>query len=489
MSEKNPPSRRETICVVVMLSVFLVFNLLTASRYPFVWIDEVMYSDPAFNLLLGHGFTSTAWYAQGGNELWAGNVPLHSWLLFVWLKVFGISITAVRSLNLVFMVATCVLIWRSCIRLHLVSTPRHRLLLLVLILGGYSLIFSYRSGRPDCLGLLAISGMFYAFSMKRNVAVLVTLFLLGVASPWIGLQLLPMLAVVGALLMLFVRREIVSRVVVAGLGAVIGLVVLVAFYKWHGVWESFLKSIGQHTGGGFFGLLLGGSFRHSNLTPKDFSFAPLFLLALLLTLFAWRRGEFKLRSPLGFGLVFSVVLTGALLISGKFPTYYGWMTYVPLAICVCATLSTIQLAGWQRGLTRLLLGLTVLIGVGLHFAAVVSDWSDRDPSRVEQFVRNNTRADDWIYCEFGAYYGAKTHSARTFTPIYLAAISATEKQNTSVLIIHPRHLEEAVAVIGGKWVATNAELVPARECVFGTDWRAGFLAMQNYRLTVYRRAP
>ena len=99
--------------VGLLLAAFLAFNLLTATRYPFVWIDEVMYADPAVNFLLGHGFTSSAWYAQPSGEFWAGNVPLHSALLWVWMKVFGFSITAVRSINYAYLVAVCLLAWRD----------------------------------------------------------------------------------------------------------------------------------------------------------------------------------------------------------------------------------------------------------------------------------------------------------------------------------------------------------------------------------------
>src|SRR5689334_18193604 len=92
-------SKREIWCVILFLLGFLLVNLATSARYPYVWIDEVMYSDPAVNLYLGNGFTSTAWYAQPSNEFWAGNVPLHSALLYLWMKTFGFSIVAVRSIN------------------------------------------------------------------------------------------------------------------------------------------------------------------------------------------------------------------------------------------------------------------------------------------------------------------------------------------------------------------------------------------------------
>src|SRR5690349_18811487 len=86
--DKATCSRREVWCVLLFLLGFVLVNLATASRYPFVWIDEVMYSDPAVNLHLGNGFTSTAWYAQSSNEFLAGNVPLHSLLLCAWIKLF-----------------------------------------------------------------------------------------------------------------------------------------------------------------------------------------------------------------------------------------------------------------------------------------------------------------------------------------------------------------------------------------------------------------
>lgn len=72
----------ETWCVIGLLCGFLVLNLLTSSRYPFVAGDEVTYSDPAINLYLEKGFTSTAWFAQTASEFWAGNVPLHPILLY-----------------------------------------------------------------------------------------------------------------------------------------------------------------------------------------------------------------------------------------------------------------------------------------------------------------------------------------------------------------------------------------------------------------------
>ena len=447
-----------------------------------------MYSDPAVNLLLGHGFTSSAWYAQASDEFWAGNVPLHSALLFLWLKLFGFSITAVRSLNFVCFAAACLLAWRTSARLGLIVTARARLLFLFLLLGGYSVIFSYRSGRPDVLAMLVVAGLFFAQSLAKHWRRGATYLALGIAAPWVGLQLLPLLGVGGLLSLLFAGRRMFPRLVAVGLGAIAGLGSLVAFCKSNGVWEQFLRSTGQHTGVGFLGLLAGGHLRHSNLLPKDFSFWPVFALAVALAVFLVTKRHFRWRSPLSFGLVYAVVLSLALVLTGKFPTYYGWMTYAPLCLCVCATLSQTKLPAVVRLAGGTLLIAAVGAGLGLHAAAALSDWSDRAYRPVESFVRRTLAHDDWVLGEHGVYYAAKPFVARLLLPYHLPAMRDEEKRRLTALVLAPAMLGETTNAIGGNWISTGARIKPRRRGLFGTDWKYGFLSMPNYELEVYRRA-
>jgi hypothetical protein len=471
-----------------MLLGFLLLNLLTSSRYPFVWIDEVMYSDPAVNLLLGNGFTSSDWYAQQSGEFWAGNVPGPSFLLFLWIKLFGFSVLSVRSLNYLYVVAACWLLWQACVRLRLIPTARLRLLFIGLLLSGYSIIFAYRSGRPDCVAMLLISLLFYAFTFPKHWRNQLALFLLGVAAPWIGLQLLPLIAVGGFLLVLYAGRAWLSRVITTWCGVAMGVISLLLFYASHGVLGQFLKSIRPHTSGGFFSQLLHGRIAHSNMTPKDFSFMFLFLLAAVLALGQFRKGAFKIKSALSFGIVYSIVLTLALLVSGKFPTYYGWMTYVPLSLCLCATLSQLQLTGWLRWTANALLGAAIGVGILLHAATAAYDWQDRDYALVEKLVRENINQSDWMYGEHATYYAAKTRAARLFLPFYLPAFPDSEKQRLTVLMVAPADLTETTNVIGGNWLDTGVGYVPRRSGFLGTKLNMGFLSTHNYRLEVYRRA-
>jgi len=478
--------RWETWCVALFALGFLLFNLVTSTRYPFVWIDEVMYSDPAVNLFLGNGFTSSAWYIQHAGEFWAGNVPLHSLLLCGWMKLFGFSILAVRSINYVYLIGGCLLLWRACLRLNLVATSRARLLLLGLVAGGYSVIFSYRSGRPDCLALLVVCAFIYAHSLERRWRRNLVYFLLGLLSPWVGLQLLPLLAVGGILLLFYLGWNFLPQLGAAYGGVAVGLATLVSFYVSHGVFGQFLKSIRQHTAVGLFQMLARGEFRHSNLIPKDFSFMILFLLAVALAVRQFRRGTFK--SALSFGLVYSIALSITLVLSGKFPTYYGWMTYLPLSLCVCAALAQARPDGALPRLSGILLAAAIGVGVLLNAATAAYDWKDRDYANVEKLVRENVTGSDWMYGEFSTYYAAKGRVARTFMPMYLPSFLPDEKERVTVLLVAPKDLEEVTNVIGGNWVSTGKRFVPERSGFLGTKMKMGFLSTQNYELEVYRRA-
>lgn len=488
-SASGRTSRTERWQAALLLGVFLVFNLATASRYPYAWIDEVMFADPAVNLLAGQGFTSSAWYGQGSGEFFAGNVPLYSGLLFGWMKVFGFSITAVRSLSLVLMAAVCLLAWRAGARLGLVRTARARLLFLVLLLGGYSVVFSYRSGRYDALAMLVVAALFWAHSLEHGGVRAAVFFVLGMITPGTGMQLLPMLCVGGAVTLVFAGWRVLPQWIAAAAGACGGMGLLMAFYKSHGVWEKFLGSFRQQTSTSILGMLRSGEFHHSNYLPKDFSFWPVFALALLLAAWLLWRREFRWRSPLAFGLVFSVGLSLALVLGGKFPTYYGWMTYGPLCLCVCAALSATALPAVLRVISAGLLGLAMLVGFGLHALAAGWDWPERDHRKVEVFARQNLNREDWMCGDHTTYYAAKPVAARVFMPVYLPAMPDEERRRLTVLIIAPGEFNKVTNVVGGNWASTGARLVPQRRPLFGTDWKRGFLSMPNYELEVFRRDP
>ncbi len=158
--------KSEITIVVLLLTVFVAANIATSSRLSTVWLDEVLLTDPAANLYLGHGFTSSAWYYQTKDEFWACNAPLHAVLLYHWMKLFGFSLIAVRSLNYGLMAISVLIIWLSVSRLNLVTFARSRIILVILLLLGEGVTFNYLSGRYDCLAISLFAAALFAYSIQ-----------------------------------------------------------------------------------------------------------------------------------------------------------------------------------------------------------------------------------------------------------------------------------------------------------------------------------
>src|SRR5688500_17432829 len=101
----------------MVLAAFTIANLLTATRSPTVWRDEVLYADPGVNLATGRGFTSTAWQFQPSNETFISNMPGHPLLLAGWVKLFGLSPLSVRALDFFLAAAAVALLYAAILRL------------------------------------------------------------------------------------------------------------------------------------------------------------------------------------------------------------------------------------------------------------------------------------------------------------------------------------------------------------------------------------
>jgi MFS family permease len=479
--------KQELVLVGMILFLYLLLNVFTADRYPFPFFDEAFYTDPAVNYVKGHGFTANV----PGEDLpvfYFYNGPAHPALLIPWLKIFGVSMRSVRSINFAYMAITMLLVWSAAKRLGLVILPRWRLLLVSMLICDYSVICSYRCGRYDCLGMLVVAFAFWSFSFKSSALRLAALAFAGAASPWIGVQLLPLEAMLGITLLAFALFRYWQEVVAFFLGIAAGGLGLIRFFTSHGVLQDFLRFVHSPTKGFWFvGGLLRGEFRHSNTLPKDFSLPLVLGSAVLLAVALYAKGSLRLRSPLIYGLIFVPLLGLTLVLAAHFPTYYGWMTYVPLAVCVCASLNS----NVPVSLRRIAVGLCVvasIIGVGLHVLACARDWKDRDYSKLQQFVTSNIKSDDQAYIDPQAYYPAKLTGATTFFWDPGSRMSSTQKTRLTVCVIGPDRIG-LLKDFGGAWYRTGQEMIPAHTGLFGIDMKWGFLSLPNYRLSIYRRVP
>lgn len=383
-------------------------HVLTASRSPTVWQDEVMFADPAINYLMGRGFKTGMWL-QPVDTPFAGNSPLYPMLLTLWLKIWGVSILTVRAINYALIIACCgALLWGLC-RLKVVRSLSQSLILMGLLYGGYAITFSVRSGRYDILCLLVVSLLVAAFSLGSRPMRCTASLMIGMAVPWTGLQLIPYLVVAGTLTSIAVGRRAWEMLTALAVGSAVGGFAMIGYFKTLGTYEYFRESvfdIGHVEGGVGYKViksLSGGAF------IEDRSSQLLIVAILIVVLAFWRRSRLDRAKPaiwaMGVGII-SLFMVG---FAGKSPLYYGWMLFVPLTLGVVALLGDGLESPDTTWIRRIVLGLSVLAMTGypLRLALTVREWSGRSYARVEAFIQNEIRPGETVMTEWPAYYALK----------------------------------------------------------------------------------
>jgi hypothetical protein len=495
--DERPVSRRELYLVAGLIVVFLTINLATAARYPTVWMDEVMFCDPAINFATGRGLTSTAWFAQTKDAFWAGYPPLYQLALALWVKFFGQDLATLRALNYLLMTIASLMTWLSVIRLRLVTSAYWRVALLSLFLFSFGVSFCYRVARPDCLAICSAALALLAYTLPSRLVRWVLMFVAGLLCTLVGMQMLAVAVPLTALLLLYLRRAFLYEAVALWAGLLAGLGVLYGLYSYLHVWPAFVNSVLGWTTFGSLQRVTAGTFSLQNRLPRDYSLWLLALLAAGLFLRRLRRGEFRLISPLSFGLVASVCMPAWMFLAGKFPTYYSWMLYLPLAVCVCAEAARGGLSRSARVAVTAALLLVCACGLPLQLASTAYDWAERDYAPVERLVAAHVGGETWVYCDYPAYFAAKATGAVVITPFYLFAagggqkrrpvIPTEEKTRVSVMVIDPDDFGRVSGELGGAWVAVGEALSPRKGGLFGLKMDLGVLTLKKYRLQVYKK--
>jgi hypothetical protein len=420
--------RREWLWVSGAVLLILLINLLTASRSPTVWQDEVMFAEPAANVILGRGLTSNAWPKYTPTALWAGNAPLHTWLLVPWLWVWGLTPAAVRAVNFVYVGIAAMLLWWAVRRSRMIESPLPRVALVVLLLCENAVVFSYRSGRYDAIGVLLLGAAAAAVAADAPALALV---LIGIPIPFAGLQLLPYAAVVGVVLLVVFGLRSLRITLPLGFGAAVGCVLLYAVFRSLGAWDAFVLAVrGWRADAG-----LGSAIAEY---PKVLATDPSLLLALVVLLMGVRRS-----GVLSLFLLAAVPV--ALGISGRFPRYYLWMLAIPMLVAAVQS--------WQKtrfrkiGAALLIAG--ALAGLPARLALAAVEWHRRDYTPVEELIARSVRPADVVVADWQAFYGLYRVRAHAYYPA--RQLSADEKAAITKLVIAPEDFARVSAMIGGAW--------------------------------------
>ncbi|HEY9642613.1 MAG TPA: hypothetical protein V6C57_19155 [Coleofasciculaceae cyanobacterium] len=464
----------EILSLAALLILFLLLGCVTASRLPEspgAMVDEILFTDPAANLYLGHGFTSSAWFTQTQGQFWAGYPPLYPFLLSLWMHCVGFTIAASRALNYILGTAAGFLLWFALFRLGWIQLPIARITLIALFLTKLSSIFDTHTGRPDGLAaLLAVAGLFI-YSIPRSQLRYSLLICLGILLPLTGLQLIPYAGLLGGLLVIYYRKAIVKEAIALAVGILLGGLCLYGLYSANGVWLDFINSIRNNPSFTIEknSLKRFGSHWASNGIYKDVLYHLLLTLLLGITGSRLVKSQFQLRSRLSFGLASGFVIPLGMIAASCYPIYYSWMAFLPVAIVLCAELGLksssnsrrIRAGNISNGLripiVALLLSLC-LIRYPLKLTTLLENWHALSYSQIETLVNRNVKSSDWVLCHEASYYATKTKAAAVMTTASLRAISPQEAAKISVLIIKPQSDRKILKKLGGQWDLSGEKL-------------------------------
>ncbi len=490
---------RERTALAVVLGTALVVNLVTGARSPIAWQDEVQVVDPVFRWLSGAGLETRSypWDPDVAGVMALGRP--HTWLLAAWMKVFGTGMLAARSLNHLLITGAAVAMWCGARRLGAVTRPWLRIALAATVVTGFGITRTYRSGRYDVEGIVLVALAFAALAIAPALRRRVVLLAIGIAAPFCGLQLMPYGALIAGLgLACFGRKRLVDAVVTgAGMAAGYGL-----FHVLHTV-AGTRETLIEHMARGGLRSDLGTRAHHlfgsmPGVFVTDPSAGALAAAAVIAAVWCVRRGNSDVR-PAIFAVLALLVIPAGMAMAGRYPSYYTWMAFLPVAVGAVAQLDrafahegrSIRIAGW--GLLA-----AACAGLPLRTAVTGIQWEARDPARADAFIAAHVQPGDHVLAGFQAYYGLRDRAATLSLGRHLDVLDATARADVDLILASERDAARMVERVGGEWTEVG-RLAPASPALvlFEESGRRGPVqrlarirlgAGEVYQLVALRRA-
>ncbi len=428
----------------ILLSLaFIIVNLITLYNLA-PWIDEVMFLDTSYNAAVHGSWETTAWYRVAGKYPFPTYPPLYQMVVTVWIWLFGGSLVAVRSLNLL---VTFVLGF-ACLQLM----KRHGQLLtawpttlFTLLLWGVSeMAWMYRNGRPDmlCALLFVICVLaidkhlrFKSASSRMSVVAASALLLcsgIQVAACLCGLWLFLFIVMKGR------RKDCLRLLALLIAGISLGLLLVALFMLAHDRLLAFACSILQYSATlsaivlavlPKAGQVLG--FATESYTQKLLDLAPasgfgerlvsfmacrsflfLFVVSFVAYVAIFRRNLNKLLRDKGFlVLLFSLYVPIFMTLMGRFAAYYRWMAFLPLLLA--ATSVAVRHRWWGA-----VLGVVALFTTAFGIRSLLPDehacpdnrfclLSRHYKNRHSFAGRQHFKPCDAVVCPFSLFYELK----------------------------------------------------------------------------------
>jgi hypothetical protein len=479
--DEKVQSTREVWVVSLFLLAFLIFNVVTATSYPFPHLDESLQAEPATNYMHGLGFGIRF------DEI----LGMYSFLLVPWMKMFGTSLQSIRSADVFATTTAFLVLWSAVKRFKVIPIAFWRVFLLFLLATEYGMIVVYRNGRYDGFGALVMTVVLWVMSIEDKRTRLFCLFVVCLLVPWAGLQFMPALFTAGVFLFLTFRWRFWMEIAVSFLASVLGVAGFFGVAAANGRLSTLLKFVtGQKIGLNVISdWIHHGRLILYNYIPADFSFPFLFVAAVILFAHLLRQKKISLHSGIFYGILFDVLLSVVMLTVAKLPTYYSYMIVIPIAVALCSGLALCE-PGKLRNAALLLCCLSAAAGAGLHTAAYAGNREDRNYSHLEQFVAQTVRPDDIAFVDAPGYVAVRQRAQDAYLAeaegSIIPLMSQQQKDSVTVLLIPSSTSEYTIKGLGGQWQETGQKIAPTGHNIFGNK-RVGLVTFRPIDLTVYRR--
>lgn len=449
---------------------FLIVNLITVSWINLPWLDEVMFSDTSINFSQGWGWTTKAWYSSVGSSPVSTYPPLYQMVLAGWIRIFGISVLAVRSLTISLSFLLLVFTIHFLYKNGFVKKSIHLLLFTLIYCTADTFSWISRSSRVDFFNLFCVVIFFYSihsYIQKDRPYYYIIIF--GIIAVLSGIQTIPYIIFILIWLAIFLkseRKKILRCILFFGISLFISLLLLFIFFKSIDALIPFLVSVFSYSVtlkkigmpllpyiGPWFGIDP-DKFISTAIDFNDLSFfdrilkgyllnkeSLILILASSICMISYKKMASKIYG--GYLLVSVGIITPILMnLSGRYEYYYTWMDFFPLLLGI-----TLLLAGIDKKITNYLFILLSIIFICTGLPnKILNTPKDRYP-QLENFVNKfpEDLKNDTIATSFNTYYLCRKLSK----DVYAMGIFPTEMipDNVNILLDDPNDYKSHAAFL------------------------------------------
>lgn len=422
-------SANNLICLFIG-GIFILINFIYLIHYPLPWIDEVMFTDTSANWALSGEWTSHAWYAGGNQEPFSTYPPLYQFTMGAWIKIFGFSIEACRSLNLFIALVLSFTISDFLQKQNILQNYYSVILFCLLFWTGNTFSWIYKNGRVDILNALCtiiffIQAYYYIFKNGKIRNAIITAFFLFLSGIQ-GCVFIIATIIYSWLFLKQYRKRILYLFYWFIIGTFTGLILLSIFMYLHHHLFAFFVSLVSYSAtlksvagrllpvfGEQFGLDVNTwlaklndntsvSFLTRLIESISYSYEYIFitLLNIILAIVAQVK-KTELRKVGLFILGLSIFIPLFLNIAGRFAEYYSWMCYLP------AIATTIIYIDRTKSLIfkGIYLFITIVVMYNGLFRNLIYDNKNKEYANIKSFIQEaDFTPKDKIVSTFSCFY-------------------------------------------------------------------------------------